>query len=43
MAGKESAHNVGDLGSTPGWEDALEKGKANQSGILACRIPWTIQ
>ena len=30
-AGKESAHNVGDLG----WEDPLEKGKATHSSILA--------
>ena len=27
-AGKESACNVGNLGSIPGWEDPLEKGKA---------------
>ena len=27
-AGKESACNAGDLGSTLGWEDPLEKGKA---------------
>ena len=26
-----------------GWEDALEKGKATHSSILARRIPWTIQ
>ena len=26
-----------------GWEDSLEKGKATHSGILAWRIPWTIQ
>ena len=26
-----------------GWEDALEKGKATHSGILAWRIPWTVQ
>ena len=26
-----------------GWEDPLEKGKATHSGILAWRIPWTIQ
>ena len=25
-----------------GWEDPLEKGKAIHSGILACRIPWTV-
>ena len=24
-----------------GWENALEKGKATHSGILAWRIPWT--
>ena len=23
-----------------GWEDPLEKGKANHSSILAWRIPW---
>ena len=33
-AGKESAHNVGDLGSIPGCEDLLEKGKAAQSSIM---------
>ena len=26
-----------------GWEDALEKGKATYSTILAWRIPWTEQ
>ena len=42
-AGKESAHNVGDLGSIPGlWEDPLENGKATRSSILAWRIPWTV-
>ena len=25
-----------------GWEDALEKGKAAHSSILARRIPWTV-
>ena len=25
----------------PGWEDALEKGMATHSNILAWRIPWT--
>ena len=25
-----------------GWEDSLEKGKANHSSILAWRIPWTL-
>ena len=34
--GKESACNVGDLGS----EDPLEKEMAAHSTILAWRIPW---
>ena len=38
---KESACNVGDLGSIPGQEDPLEKGMATHSSILAWRIPWT--
>jgi len=25
-----------------GWDDALEKGKATHSSILARRIPWTV-
>ena len=25
-----------------GWEDPLEKEKANNSNILAWRIPWTV-
>ena len=33
--GKESACNVGDLGSNPGLEDPLEKGIATHSSILA--------
>ena len=37
-AGKESACNVGDLGSILGWEDPLEKGKATHSSILG--LPW---
>ena len=37
-AGKESACNVGDLGSVPGLEDPLEEGMATHSGILAWRI-----
>ena len=41
-AGKESACNAGDLGSIPGWEDPLEKGKATHSSILAWSIPWTV-
>ena len=41
-AGKESVCSAGDLGSIPGWEDPLEKGKATHSSILAWRIPWTV-
>ena len=40
--GKESACSVGDLGSIPGWEDPLEKGKATPFSVLAWRIPWTV-
>ena len=25
-----------------GWEDALEKGQATHSSILAWRVPWTV-
>ena len=41
-AGKESASNVGDLGSSLGCEDPLEKGKATHSSILAWRIPCIV-
>ena len=34
--GKDSACNAGDLGSIPGGEGPLEKGKATHSSIL----PW---
>ena len=30
------------LQSSLGWEDALEKGTATHSSILAWRIPWTV-
>ena len=36
--GEESACNAGALG----WKDPLEKGTVTQSGILTCRIPWTV-
>ena len=39
--GKASAYNVGDLGSIPDQEDALEKEMATHSGTLAWKIPWT--
>ena len=28
---------------SPGWEDPLEKGMATHSGILAWRVPWTVE
>ena len=37
---KESACNVEDSGSIPGWGDALEKGMAVHSSIHTWRIPW---
>ena len=37
---KESACDVGDLGSIPSWEDPLEEGMATHSSILAWRMPW---
>ena len=42
-AGKESACNVGDLGSIPGLGRSSGEGKGYHSSILAWRIPWTIQ
>ena len=40
--GKESACNVGDLGSIPGLGMSPGEGKATHSSILAWRIPWGI-
>ena len=37
--GKESACNMGDLGSSLGWKDPLEKETVTHSNILAWRIP----
>ena len=34
-AGKESAHNAGDLGLIPGLGRSLDKGKAMHSSVLA--------
>ena len=36
----QPATNAGDLGSIPGLEDPLEKGKGTHSSILAWRISW---
>ena len=41
-AGKESTCNARDLGSSLGWEDPLEKGKATYSSVLAWRIPRSV-
>ena len=40
-AGKESAGNVGDLGSIPGLRRSPEKEMATHSNILTWEIPWT--
>ena len=37
--GEKSTCNAGDLGSTPGLEDALGEGMATHSSTLAWRIP----
>ena len=39
---KESACNVGTLGSIPGLGRSPGEGKGYQSSILAWRIPWTV-
>ena len=38
---RESACSAGDPDLVPGWEDALEKGMATHSSILAWEIAWT--
>ena len=38
--GKESACNVGDLGSVPGLGRSVEEGMATDSSILAWRGAW---
>ena len=38
---KNPLANAGDEGSTPVWEDPLEKEVATHSSILAWKIPWT--
>ena len=42
-AGKESACNVGDMGTIPGLGRSLEKGTATYTSIVAWRSPWTLQ
>ena len=41
-AGKQSACNVGDLGSLPRLGRSPGEGKGYHSSILAWRIPWTM-
>ena len=41
-AGKESASNVGDLGSIPGLGRSLEKGTATYSSLQAWKVSWTV-
>ena len=41
ITGSAPLANAGDEGSTPVWEDPLEKEVATHSSILAWRIPWT--
>jgi len=41
--GKESACSAGDLSSSLGQEDSLEKKMATHSSILAWEIPWTVE
>ena len=38
---KESACNIGDLGSIPGLGRSPGEGNATHSSILAWKIPWT--
>ena len=37
-----NAGNAGDVGSIPGSEDPLERGKVTHSSILAWRIPCIV-
>ena len=41
LSGKESICQAGDVGSSLGREDALEKEMATHSSIIAWEIPWT--
>ena len=40
---KGSSCNAGDMGSIPGLGRSPGTGIATHSGILACRIPWTVE
>ena len=39
--GRETTCNAGDLSSTLGQEEPLEKEMVTHSSILTCNIPWT--
>ena len=41
LSGKESACNLRDTGTIPGWGDSLEESTATNSNVLAWIIPWT--
>ena len=36
----DNAGDVRDMGSSPGWEDSLEKEMTTHSSITAWRLPW---
>ena len=38
---KNPPANAGDVGSSLGWEDPLEREMVTHSSILAWEIPWT--
>ena len=38
-----NAGHIRDMVRSLGWEDAMEKGAATHSSILAWRIPWTAE
>ena len=42
QAVKESTNIAGDVASSLGWEDPLEKGMAAYSRVLAWRFPWSL-
>ena len=41
LSGKESTYRAGEVGSSLGWEDPLEKEMATHSSIFADKILWT--
>ena len=41
MVKNPPARDLEDIGSIPGWEDPLEKGRAVHASTLVWKIPWT--